>query len=210
MLKKIYFENNVLWIVDRVDEIPTEVKDNLETLWLKTHNNEEVNQAINSLQQGNVKNVVIIHSDIDFILNELRSTFIFIQAAGGFIHCEEDVLLIFRRGKWDLPKGKRDEGETLDEAAIREVEEETGINYVANQAPLCITYHTYYQNKDFILKESHWYFMRVKSKEELTPQNEEGITECRWVNKDKLTEYLKNTHRSIADVITQGLKNWVE
>src|SRR5215510_275068 len=97
-----------------------------------------------------------------------------IIAAGGLVVNDRDeLLMIFRRGKWDLPKGKLDKGESLKDCAIREVEEETGLKNITLGPPLIITYHTYHEGARFILKESHWYKMSVSGQQNLVPQTEE-------------------------------------
>ena len=114
---------------------------------------------------------------------------------------KKEILLIFRRGKWDMPKGKLDKGEKLEDCAIREVEEETGLKKIELISPLTTTYHTYHEGTKFILKESHWYMMNVEGDQILTPQTEEDILELRWVNANDLDKYRKDTFPSIADVL---------
>ncbi len=109
--------------------------------------------------------------------------------------------MIFRRGKWDLPKGKLDEGESLAECAKREVKEETGLHQVEVGKPLEITYHTYVQFGKHILKESHWYAMKATGTEKLLPQTEEDITEIKWVQKSDLKNYQSNTFPTILQVL---------
>jgi 8-oxo-dGTP pyrophosphatase MutT (NUDIX family) len=114
---------------------------------------------------------------------------------------------MFRRGKWDLPKGKLDPGETLEQCAVREVGEETGLQEVKLNAPLVVTYHTYDENGKHILKESHWYTMSVSDGQSIVPQAEEQITELQWVAPDGMGALLKNTFPSIVDVLhAAGLK----
>ncbi len=138
-------------------------------------------------------------------LNAFKKHFTVIQAAGGLIeNNEHEILLIFRRGKWDLPKGKLDEDEDLETCGIREVKEETGIEAII-KAPLCISYHTYFEKGKHILKESHWYLMKAISDEPLIPQTEEDIEKCEWVKKENLATYLDNTHSSIIDVLQKGM-----
>lgn len=130
-----------------------------------------------------------------------------IEAGGGLVHTENGtVLLIYRNGKWDLPKGKLDEGEATDAAAVREVQEETGLEQLQLEAPLTVTYHTYYQDNVLILKESHWYLMKSPEQKEMVPQLEEGIEKCEWVKLDALAPYLENTHPSIIDVLQCSIK----
>ena len=114
---------------------------------------------------------------------------------------KDEILMIFRRGKWDLPKGKLDTGETLEDCAIREVEEETGLRNIKLLSPLIITYHTYHEGSKFILKESHWYKMKVTGEQKLIPQTEEDIHEIKWVKKSDLKPYMKNSYPSVVDVL---------
>jgi ADP-ribose pyrophosphatase YjhB (NUDIX family) len=128
--------------------------------------------------------------------------FTVIVAAGGLIENEkEEVLLIFRRGKWDLPKGKIDWNEALEGCAIREVGEETGVKGAEIIRPLTVTYHTYHEGARFILKESHWFLMKVKGEQDLRPQEEEDITEIRWISRKDLPGYMKNMYPAVRDVM---------
>lgn len=128
-----------------------------------------------------------------------------IEAAGGYVlNPEGEVLLIFRRGKWDLPKGKIDQGENAREAAIREVEEECGIQNLFIREKLIDTYHCYQQNNSFILKKTHWFIMTSNYRGELTPQLEEGIHKAEWRNPDSLLSLYDNTYPSIQEVLDAG------
>lgn len=106
------------------------------------------------------------------------------EASGGVVvrvtEDEEEVLLIFRNGIWDLPKGKREEGESSAEAAIREVSEETGMSELTLADFLGITFHTYFQNSLEIEKKTCWYLMESAVENTLKPQEEEGITQVKW------------------------------
>lgn len=129
-----------------------------------------------------------------------------IIAAGGLVtNADGNILMIFRRGKWDLPKGKLDAGETIEECAVREVEEETGLRNIILGDFLLITKHQYFDQwiQEKVIKESHWYKMNVRGEQKLVPQTEEDITEIKWVNRNELAECLQNTYPSIIEVITQ-------
>ena len=119
---------------------------------------------------------------------------------------KKKILMIFRRGKWDLPKGKLDKGETLEECAVREVEEETGLQQVKLLSPLVITYHTYHEGARFILKESHWYNMKVSGEQNLVPQTEEGIHEIKWVTNKEAQSLFQECYPSVIDVIKEFTK----
>jgi mutator protein MutT len=128
-----------------------------------------------------------------------------IKAAGGLVENENgEVLFIFRRGKWDLPKGKLDKGETLEECAVREVKEETGISSLELVRFLLITEHEYEERGIPILKESHWWLMKTKGSQLLIPQREEGITEIKWIASADFKIVSQNTYPLILDVLRAG------
>ena len=158
------------------------------------------------IEQNDIKAGIIIHNDEAMVLEALKTKLFLIQAAGGFVYTPDHfVLLIYRRGKWDLPKGKLDEGEVLRDCAEREVMEETGISDVTVKESLTVTYHTYFERNKHVLKESHWFLISAKSKVVLHPQTEEDIERCEWVHVNELPLYFENMHHSIIDVIKEGV-----
>lgn len=125
-----------------------------------------------------------------------------ITAAGGIVENEQgQILMIFRRGKWDLPKGKLDDGETIEECAVREVEEETGLRNIQPGELIDITTHAYTEHGKDIVKETHWFAMKVVGDQQLTPQTEEDITAIKWVKENELSEYLSNTYPNIIAIV---------
>jgi 8-oxo-dGTP pyrophosphatase MutT (NUDIX family) len=131
-----------------------------------------------------------------------------IQAAGGLVLNEkQEILMIFRRGKWDLPKGKLDEGEKIEECAVREVMEETGLTKIDLGALLSITHHTYFDTwlKEEVIKETYWFRMDASSQQELIPQKEEDIQDIKWISADQLEIYLSNSYDNIKIVIHSKL-----
>ncbi len=128
-----------------------------------------------------------------------------IIAAGGLVQNNEGAfLLIFRRGVWDLPKGKLDAGELIPECAIREVREETGLQTITLGSFICMTTHAYFDTwlqKD-VIKETHWYAMKASSllPETLIPQTEEDIEKIEWVPEYELPTYLIQTYPTIRNV----------
>jgi 8-oxo-dGTP pyrophosphatase MutT (NUDIX family) len=128
-----------------------------------------------------------------------------ILAAGGVVQNENgEVLLIFRRGKWDLPKGKVEDNEPLELCAQRETKEETGLSFLELQRFLLTTYHSYSEGKQLILKETHWYLYRTPGTPQLSPQTEEDIFKAEWVPASRLGEYTSNTFRLITDVLKEA------
>ncbi len=127
-----------------------------------------------------------------------------IIAAGGLVtNNNNELLMIFRRGKWDLPKGKLDEGESIEQCALREVTEETGITKLELGDFLGVTYHEYfdkYVDAD-VIKETHWYAMKATGSELPIPQTEEDIEEIIWANSAAVEERLKNSYANIVEII---------
>ena len=125
-----------------------------------------------------------------------------IQAAGGLVRNEnQELLMIYRRGHWDLPKGKLDEGETPEVCAIREVEEETGAKNLKITRFIATTTHSYVENGEPVEKETFWYSMEAHGPQQLVPQAEENITDIGWVNKTSLQSHLDKTFQNIKDII---------
>ena len=110
-------------------------------------------------------------------------------------------LFIFRKEKWDLPKGHADNNETIRNAAIREVIEETGLNKVEINQSIKPTYHIYFRNNRYNLKTTHWYHMAAPGEQDLKAEAEEEIQEVRWVNKEEAVEYAKKSYKSIEDLV---------
>lgn len=130
-----------------------------------------------------------------------------IIAGGGLVRNEAgELLLIFRRGKWDLPKGKLDEGETIAECAVREVMEETGITGLTLGALIGISYHEYFDTfiNQEVIKETHWFAMQASGVQHLVPQTEEDILEIRWVKGDALAACLDNSYDTVIDIIKKA------
>ena len=131
------------------------------------------------------------------------SDFKFIEAGGGLVvHSDGRILLIERLGKWDLPKGKAEKGESLQETAIREVMEECGLSAIPKIVrELTNTYHTYHQKGKHILKHTAWYQMRYDGDKTLYPQYSESITQAVWMDRDQLESALQNTYETIKQVV---------
>jgi 8-oxo-dGTP pyrophosphatase MutT (NUDIX family) len=128
-----------------------------------------------------------------------------ISAAGGVVlNSNGEILMIFRRGKWDLPKGKREDNEPMERCAERETKEETGLTELTLQRFLIRTYHTYTEKKRIILKDTHWYLFSVDGTPALTPQTEEDIFKAEWVAPQALEDYKANTYLLIRDVLKEA------
>ena len=132
-----------------------------------------------------------------------KNYFKIIKAAGGWVrNTEGKSLFIYRLDKWDLPKGKIEAGESTEMAAIREVEEECGINGLQINSQLPDTFHIYEMKGEIILKQTYWFNMTTQYKGDLVPQLEEDITVVDWCSNDEIKDkVLKNTYASIASLV---------
>lgn len=128
------------------------------------------------------------------------------MAAGGLVgNGEGALLMIFRRDKWDLPKGKLDPGETLENCALREVQEETGLQELSLKGFAAMSTHAYFDtwiNAD-VEKETHWYYMEAPADAQLVPQTEESITAIAWKKGQDLEDCLTNSYPNIVSLIRQ-------
>jgi 8-oxo-dGTP pyrophosphatase MutT (NUDIX family) len=123
-----------------------------------------------------------------------------IRAAGGVVTKNGKWLFMYRRKKWDLPKGKLDKGENSRTAAIREIEEETGVKAII-KSKICTTWHTYTLNNNRILKRTKWYLLDCMDDSNLTPQAEEQIEMLDWYAPSEAKALLINSFSSIRYVV---------
>ena len=134
---------------------------------------------------------------------EFCSKHTLIKAAGGLVYNQEDkLLMIFRNGKWDLPKGKLEQGESIENCAIREVEEECGISNLQITEKLIDTYHIYKYKGKKILKRTFWFKMKSNFDGNLIPQTEEGIMKVVWIERHQIQEKLKNSYANIKALLS--------
>lgn len=149
-----------------------------------------------------IETLFVFHYDIEEIRERFKSCFQQIYAGGGLIRNSEGKYLVMkRRGKWDLPKGKVNKNETIEDAAMREVTEETGLKEIAINAPLMATYHCYYIDDQKILKRTSWYDMLYTGSDIPIPEADEDITEIKWLRKEELKSITGNTYPAIVDVL---------
>ena len=150
-----------------------------------------------------IKALYIFHDDIEVLREDFQKCFIPIKAGGGLVRNKKgEFLLIFRRGVWDLPKGKLQKNESFEEGALREVEEECGLSGIKLQRPLMSTYHTYPFKEGTALKKTMWFEMVYQGKKEPVPQSEEDISDIKWIRPNKLEHYLQQCFPAVRDVFT--------
>ena len=132
--------------------------------------------------------------------------FTWVEAAGGLIeNWSGELLLIYRRGAWDLPKGKIDAGETPRLAANREIEEETGLTNLTWIEDLPPTFHIYPWGNNWVLKKTHWFRFRMNEPQPLVLQQEEDIEDARWIKTDQLSQYWDQIYPSLRPLIRSAV-----
>lgn len=140
------------------------------------------------------------------VIKYLKKKFKVIKAAGGIVQNNENkILFIYRLGKWDLPKGKKDKGEKIKDCAIREVEEETNTKVKIIKRN-CTTWHTYTRYKKFILKKTVWYKMKCIDDSKMKGQKKEKIEKVRWMENKIINEILINSFKSLSYVVKKYFK----
>lgn len=162
--------------------------------------------ALDLLQNTSTSELNVFGEQIDEIWSEFRKLFRIIEAAGGIVNKPNgDTLFIKRLGKWDLPKGKMEKGESREESAVREIEEETGLMNVQLKDFINTTYHIYIErNGDRVLKYTHWFEMFFDGEDTSKPQIEEGITEVAWKNITQIKdEVFPSTFKNIELIIKE-------
>lgn len=204
---KIYVQNKPIYLVNAIDKETEDYLHRPETLFIDELNPSAVKTMLYEMEQPRFYQGVFLHPDVNGLLAAFKDQLNVVVAAGGLVYTQDlDLLLIHRLGRWDLPKGKLDEGESLEECALREIEEETGAKGLSLQQPMQVTYHTYHQKGRNNLKESHWFLIKAAEKSVLTPQTEEDVEQCIWAPITEISGYIDGAFASVADVLREGEK----
>ena len=153
-------------------------------------------------------NMVLKSSDPQWLFCYVTSFFVSRKAAGGLvINKHGQMLFIFRHGKWDLPKGHPDPGETPEETALRETEEECGVDQLSILSPLPCTYHAFpLKNDQWAMKKTVWFLMTTASTKTPVPQVKEDITRAEWVDRKNIPEIFNNVFSSVRDLVDYALR----
>ena len=155
--------------------------------------------------QDSLQRIYIPTDDAQRTYRRLCAEFKEVNAAGGLVSNRRgDYLLISRNGLWDLPKGHREPGEDIAVTALREVQEETGVDQLELRGLICVTDHCYLRDGIWHLKHTWWYDMLYTDPVDLTPQREEDIARAAWVARSSLPPFLKNTYPSILEVFREA------
>ena len=148
-----------------------------------------------------LKSYTIVAEKPGEVFDQLKQFFPCIEAGGGVVeNTKGEILIIFRYGKWDLPKGKKEKNEDFAECALREVEEECGIKGHKIVSPIIDTFHTYKIKQKLFMKHTRWFKMEYSGSLECTPQLEEDISQAIWVHPRDMQKIFDNTYLSLIHI----------
>jgi 8-oxo-dGTP pyrophosphatase MutT (NUDIX family) len=203
MYIKIYFGDKPVFLCDEINTELNNILHHPDAVFVDEINAAAINSLLHEIKKEEFHAGVIWNTDLDKLKKAFFKHFTLIEAAGGILqNHEKEILVIYRLNKWDLPKGKLEEGEKLEACAVREVEEETGATNIKLKKKAGETYHTYNAYGKHFLKISHWYYMSCSGVQNLVPQAVEDITALKWVAPQNLEEVLSNTYPSVKDILS--------
>lgn len=204
---KVFFNDSTI-LLD--SEIKKSSNNNI-AVWTDFERHDFVNQLVSEIESSDsASGFLICHQELGQLWDRFRSQFVEISAAGGLVQNREGSFLFIKRlGVWDLPKGKTENNETSENAAIREVEEECGLTNLQLVRFLNSTWHIYRSPylsfpKNLVLKETKWFLMNYSGTEIPVPQVEEAIEEVRWFAVEELGEVRANTYASLRDFLRKN------
>jgi 8-oxo-dGTP pyrophosphatase MutT (NUDIX family) len=198
---KVHFENRFIIISPEPDRLQKYA------LFHKFYDTGELYKLISSFQTSKeISSLNIYGTDIKFIWRMFRIYFTEVEAAGGLVrHKSGRYLFIEKNGKWDLPKGHIEKGESPEVCAVREVHEECGISNHQIIKPLEPSYHTYMWEGISYLKKTHWFLMSYDEEIIFNPQTEEGITKVEWLWPDEISRIKSLAWLSLSDLINSSV-----
>ncbi|HCR54209.1 MAG TPA: hypothetical protein DIW27_07330 [Cytophagales bacterium] len=191
-------------IIDAKKEVITKAK-LIHHVWIKNVTTDDIQVILvllNSKVPTSLLSIEITTDHYEEVKEFIKKQFKVIKAAGGLVRKKDKLLMIYRLKKWDLPKGKKENGESYPETAVREVEEECNITVKLGEK-ICTTWHTYTMNKNSMLKRTKWYVMNVNDDSKMKPCLEEDIEELRWMTQKEVYHALENSYKSIQFVFEE-------
>jgi ADP-ribose pyrophosphatase YjhB (NUDIX family) len=165
-------------------------------------NTVNIRKVIRELNSSNLKEIRLIHNKENKLIKKFLKKLPNVIAGGGKVYNEKkEILFIYRNDKWDLPKGKVEGRETIEQTAIREVSEETGVNGLEISKPLDTTYHIFKRNGRYKIKVTYWFEMKTSFTGNLYAQENEGITKVEWLNNIQIKDALQNSYANIKVLV---------
>jgi len=189
-----------IYVGDKPIILTTEIKPetDFQNFLLKTVN---IGKVIKLLNETDLKGVYLIDKKQSKLLKRFLKLLPNVEAGGGKVYNKKkDILFIYRNNKWDLPKGKTEKKESIEDTAIREVEEETGVKGLKIKKPLPVTYHIFKRSGKHQIKITYWYEMQTSYSGKLKPEQGEGITKAKWLDSSDTESALNNSYANIRQL----------
>lgn len=160
-----------------------------------------IEEVIHKLRHTQATGYYIYDRDLTYLWKQFQANFEVVKAAGGLVLKDKKALMIYRNDCWDLPKGKWENGETLKQTALREVEEECGVTNLNIEKPLDETLHIFYENNRNKLKITSWYLMHTTDNIVPIPQKEEGISKAVYTPISDIPELYDSMYANICNLL---------
>ena len=192
---------HTIYVGDKPIYLTTEVKkeENFKVFLLKSV---KLGKVIRLLNKTDLECAYLVDDNPKKLLKRFLKKLPNVIAGGGKVYNDKgEILFIYRNDKWDLPKGKTEKKETIEETSIREVEEETGVKDLKIVKPLSTTYHIFKRNGRHKIKITYWFEMTTSYEGKLNPEQTEGITKVKWLNKDEIAKAMDNSYANIQVLV---------
>jgi ADP-ribose pyrophosphatase YjhB (NUDIX family) len=202
MQLKIFVNEKPIYLTNSLSEELIKFSKQPDVVFLNNEKLDGTNLMVD-LSKENITACIILGKNFTAVKKDFFAQFEIIEAAGGIVQNEnKDILFIYRREKWDLPKGKLEANESIETCAQREIEEETGISNLTLKRKIGETYHIYKEKGKYILKISHWFYFTCLANQKMIPQAEEDIAEVKWIATKNIKQPMRNTYKNIKEILS--------
>jgi len=195
---KVFFKASFFWLTD-----DSEILKNHQDVLIQPDKNELFSFVYSYLKEDSIFHATLYHPDLNLLFSHFQSCFKVVGAAGGVVRHDDKILMIKRLGIPDLPKGHIEAGEDPQTSALREGREECGLQELRIESPLPDTWHIYFREEQWHLKQTHWFTMACPPNQRLTPQAEEEIEEVYWLPYSAIDTVSPQTYASLRPVLTE-------
>ncbi len=197
---KVFFNNKLIRLTTELSNSTDEVP----LFFIKYISAEEI---IRALKSKHIKQIKLYHSKEDKLMMHFNNRFKTVEASGGLVKNKNNsILFIYRNDKWDLPKGKIRKRESIEEGALREVIEETGIKDLRIENQIDTTYHIYKGPKKHKIKKTYWFLMKSDYLGKFKPQIKENITLVKWIEINEIPKLLEKSYKNIKRLINKNIE----
>jgi 8-oxo-dGTP pyrophosphatase MutT (NUDIX family) len=202
---KIFYGDRIVFLTSKI----TKSFEKNDGLFYKFSEKDELSSVIRAFENyPGIKALYISHDDVEALFDLVKLNYTIVEAAGGVVkRADGKMLAIYRRGKWDLPKGKVEKGEFYKHTAIREVKEECGLKNIEAGKKFVDTWHVYPEKGKNILKRTMWYEMVLLEDEQPVVQTSEDITDYIWFDYQSVKDIMKNTYESLKDIFIMQINS---